>query len=48
MMGFGLCAITFCIGYLAYWKHSWKEAKVYTAIDDNDSLILKKKKSHWD
>ena len=47
-MAVGLTAFVGCVGYIAYMKHQWKEAKVVTALNDNDELILVKKKSQWD
>jgi len=29
-------------------KHQWKKEKVYTALNDKDELILRKKQSRWD
>ena len=48
VMAVGLTAFVGCVGYIAYMKHQWKEAKVVTALNDNDELILVKKKSQWD
>ena len=47
-MTIGVLAFTGCVGYIAYMKHQWKNAKVVTALNDNDELILIKKKSSWD
>ena len=44
----GVLAFTGCAGYIAYMKHQWKNEKVYTALNDDDELVLRKKKSKWD
>ena len=48
MMTFGACSFIFCIGYLFYMKETWKKEKVVTVINENDELVLAKKKSRWD
>ena len=48
MMTFGACSFVFCIGYLIYMKETWKKEKVVTVINENDELVLAKKKSRWD
>ena len=48
MMTFGICAFTFCVGYMIYMKESWRKEKVYTVINDKDELVMTKKKSRWD
>ena len=45
MMTFGACSFVFCIGYLIYMKETWKKEKVVTVINENDELVLAKKKS---
>lgn len=48
VMAVGLTAFTGCVAYMAYMKHQWKKEKVYTALNDKDELILRKKQSRWD
>jgi len=48
VMALGITAFAGCVGYIAYMNHQWKEAKVVTALNDKDELILVKKKSQWD
>ena len=48
MMTFGICAFSFCVGYMIYMKESWRKEKVYTVINDKDELVMTKKKSRWD
>jgi len=48
VMMFGLTALTGCLGYLAWMKQQHREQGLYTAMDDQDQLYLKKKKSRWD
>ena len=48
MMTFGVCAFSFCVGYMLYMKETWQKEKVYTVINDNDELVMTKKKSRWD
>jgi len=48
MMTFGICAFSFCVGYMIYMKESWRREKVYTVINDKDELVMSKKKSRWD
>lgn len=47
-MVFGVSAFAFCIGYMAYMKESWRKENVYAVINDNDELVMTKKKSKWD
>ena len=47
-MWFGAVTFASCISYIFYMKYQWKSEKVYTAMDDNDELILRKKRSGWD
>ena len=48
MMTFGACTFGLCIGYIIYMRQTHKSQKVYTVIDENDELVLTKKKSRWD
>ena len=48
MMTFGICAFSFCVGYMIYMKESWRKERVYTVINDKDELIMTKKRSRWD
>ena len=48
VMGFGLVAISGCLGYLAWMKNQHKEQGLYTAMDDQDQLYLAKKRNKWD
>jgi hypothetical protein len=48
MMIFGVASFTFCVGYMIYMQESWRKQKVYTVINDDDELVLTKKKSRWD
>jgi len=48
IMGFGMIAITGCIGYLAWMKNQHRSQGLYTAMDDQDQLYLTKRKSKWD
>ena len=48
VMGFGLIAITGCIGYLTWMKNQEQEAGLYTAMNDKDELYVTKKRSKWD
>ena len=49
MMTFGACSFGLCIGYILYMRNTYKgNPKVYTVIDDNDELVLTKKKSRWE
>ena len=48
VMGFGLVAISGCMGYLAWLKSQHKEQGLYTAMDDQDQLYLAKKRNKWD
>ena len=47
-MWFGAVTFTSSIAYIFYMKAQWKNEKVYTALDDNDELVLRKKRSGWD
>ena len=48
VMGFGLVAISGCVGYLAWLKSQHRDQGLYTAMDDQDQLYLAKKKNKWD
>jgi len=48
VMAVGLIAISGCIGYLTWMRQQHKEMNVYTALDENDQLYLRQKKSRWD
>ena len=48
VMGFGLIAITGCVGYLAWMKSNWQKQNLYTAVDENDELVMRKKRSKWE
>ena len=47
-MALGLLTFSGCIGYIAYMKQQYKNAKVVTALNDQDEIVLVKKKSQWD
>jgi len=51
IMAVGLIGISGCIGYLAWMRAthaSYAEQNMYTALDENDEMVLRKKKSKWD
>lgn len=48
VMVFGLLAISGCFGYLTWLRASWKEKNLYTAMDENEQLVLRQKKSKWE
>ena len=48
MMWFGGITFLSCVSYICYMKYQYKDQKVYTAIDDNNELVLTKKRSGWD
>ena len=48
MIIFGIGAATFTFGYLIYMREKWRKQKVYTAINDDDELVVTKKASRWD
>merc|ERR1712213_219243 len=48
MMWFGAITFTSCVSYIFYMKYQHKNERVYTAMDDNDQLVLRKKRSGWD
>jgi len=48
VMALGLLTFSGCIGYIAYMKQQYKNAKVVTALNDQDEIVLVKKKSQWD
>lgn len=49
MIGFGIFAFTLSIIYLVSWRTMAKSAgETYTAMNDDDSLVVKKKKSKWE
>ena len=47
-MWFGAVTFTSCVSYIFYMKYKYKDQKVYTAMDDNNQLVLMKKRSGWD
>ncbi|XP_023332638.1 small integral membrane protein 8 [Eurytemora carolleeae] len=44
----GVLAITGCFGYLAWMKSVYKDRNLYTALDENEQLVLREKKTRWD
>ena len=48
MMWFGAITFASCISYIFYMKYQYKDQRVYTAMDDNNELVLRKKRSGWD
>ena len=50
MITFGILAFSSCVLYLYNMRMSASEdgAKTYTALDDQDQLVLRKKRSRWD
>ena len=50
MIAFGIVAFSSCVSYLYYMRKSAAEdgAKTYTALDDQDQLVLRKKRSRWE
>nr|ACO11720.1 C6orf162 homolog [Caligus rogercresseyi] len=48
IMACGVIAITCCTGYLGYMQYYCAKEQVYTAMNDSDELVLRKKSSHWD
>jgi len=47
VMGIGLIAITGCFGYLAWMRNNHKQRNLYTALDENEQLIVREKTSRW-
>lgn len=47
VMIFGVLAISGCFGYLSWLRATWKEKNLYTAMDENEQLVLRQKKSKW-
>jgi len=47
MMAFGVIAFSGCIGYLSWMKATHKKNNLYTALDENEDLVLREKKSRW-
>jgi hypothetical protein len=48
MMIFGACAISLCVSYIAYWRATAdNQGQTYTALDDHDQLVTRKKQSKW-
>jgi len=48
IMGFGLIAITSCLGYLAYMKTQYEAMGYYVAIQEDGTEQWNTKKSRWD
>ena len=50
MITFGILAFSSCVLYLYNMRMSANEdgGKTYTALDDQDQLVLRKKRSRWD
>lgn len=47
-MGFGLVALTSCLGYLAYMKTQYEAMGYYVAIQEDGTEQWNTKKSRWD
>jgi len=48
IMGFGLVAITSCLGYLAYMKTQYEAMGYYVAVQEDGTQQWNTKKSRWD
>lgn len=50
MMGFGAFAFTLCVIYMVVWSFTTREARknTYAALDDEDRIVSRKRKSRWD
>lgn len=48
IMGIGLVSITFVFGYIAYMRSQYESMGYTTAIKDDGTQILVKKKSRWE
>ena len=50
MITFGIIAFSTCIGYIWYMRSvaELDGVKTYTALDDQDQLVLRKKRSRWE
>ena len=48
IMTVGVLTFSGCVLYIAYMKHQMRNEKTYTALNDNDELVLRKKQSRWD
>ncbi len=50
MMGFGAFTFVLCISYIIAWSMMSSEQRktTYTAMDDQDNLVSRKKKSRWE
>ncbi|KAH9388567.1 protein of unknown function (DUF4500) [Tyrophagus putrescentiae] len=50
IMAFGLVAATACFGYLYYWNHSQRtnpNSPTYVAVNEDDTLTIRKRSSRW-
>lgn len=50
IMVFGLVAATACFGYLYYWNHSQRtnpNSPTYVAVNEDDTLTIRKRSSRW-
>ena len=50
MITFGILAFSTCVLYIYNMRRSAAEdfANTYTALDDQDQLVLRKKRSRWE
>ena len=50
MISFGIVAFSTCVAYIWYMRSEAAEdgVKTYTALADNDELVLRKKRSRWE
>ena len=50
MIAFGISAFSACVLYLYNMRKNTElnGAKTYTALDDEDQLVLRKKRSRWE
>lgn len=48
VMGFGLVALTFCVGYIAYLHAQKENQELYEAYKEDGSKQMQIKSSKWD
>lgn len=48
VMGFGLVAMSVCVGYIAYMRHKYEGMGYYSALEEDGKEVYVQKKSKWD
>ena len=48
MMGLGAFAFSMCVIYMVLWKLQTPDQQTHNALTDDETIVARKKRSHWD